>query len=222
MKKTMIALLALAILALSMTALAEGNWYVEEGQKLALRMQALAGDDAYFGMMMSSADEETDKLRETFVQADLSKPTGAWFLPLPDGEAILSALLVYAGMEGDDTSAKTLNEMSDVGKEELIRRLPGVGASYLSSRAGVAWILLSGVISTSASMEAPEDFRPGYLLLEYPGDCAILVTFTGSFPGNIGASATLVPADSRETIQPVLEYAKLLNLPLELEELAVE
>ena len=94
MKKWLAALVALAVLTLSLAALAERNWYVEEGQKLALRMQALAGDDAYFGMMMSSANEETDKLRETFVQEDLSKPTGAWFLPLPDGEAILSALLV--------------------------------------------------------------------------------------------------------------------------------
>lgn len=222
MKKRLTMLLALALMIMPFAASAEGNWYVEEGQKLALRMQALAADEAYIGMMMSSMDEETDKLREYFVQADLTKPTGAWFLALPDGETIFAAVVAIAAGEGDDTPAKTLNEMSDVGKEELIRRLPGAAASYLSSRAGVAWIMLSSVISTSASIEAPEDFRPGYLLLEYPGDCAILVTFTGSFPGNIGASATLVPADSRETIQPVLEYAKLLNLPLELEELAVE
>lgn len=222
MKKLLATLLSLALMALPLAALADGNWYVEEGRALALQMQALAADDAYIGLMMSRMDEETGRLREGFVQADLSKPSGAWFLALPEGEAILSALVVISGMEGDNAFAMTIGGISDVGREELIRRLPGTAASYLSSRAGIAWIMLSSAVSVGASREAPEDFRPGYLLLEYPGDSAVLVTFTGSFPGYVGASATLVPANSRETVQPVLDYARAAGLSLEMETLPVE
>ena len=219
MKKLLATVLALLLLC---AALAEESWYVDEGRALALRTQVLASDEAYFSLFMPNEDEEVRRLREGFAGADLSKPSGAWFLPLPDEETLLMALRRLSAMEGGDANEDPLDGLTDVGRQALLKRLPGAAANVLASQAGVAWVVLAGVVGVGETVEAPEDFRPGYLLLEYPGDCAILVTFTGSFPGNIGASATLVPADSRETIQPVLEYAKLLNLPLELEEMPVE
>ena len=219
MKRIVVLILALL---LSCAALAEGNWYVEQGQALALRMQALASDDAYIGMMLSSANEETDQLREGFAQADLSKPSGCWFLPLPDEETLYMAIRRLFAMEGGESGSDPFNELTDVGREEVMKRLPTAAVSYLSSHAGIAWMMLSSTVNVGKLSEAPEDFAPGYLLLEYPGDYAVLVVYTQSAPGYAAASATLVPADTRQTVESMKDYAELLGLSLELEDLKLE
>lgn len=222
MKKRLALLLAITLAALSCAAAAEGNWYVEQGQALALRMQALASDDAYIDLILSSGNEETRQLREGFVQADLSKPSGCWFLPLPDEDTLYMALRRLYAMEGGENEADPFNELTDVGREELMKRLPGTAMSYLSSHAGVAWIMLTSAVNVGKLLEEPEDFTPGYLLLEYPGDYAVLIGYTRSAPGYVGATTTLVSADTRETVESVKDYAELLGLSLELEPLELE
>ena len=218
MKRIAALTLALALL-LSCAALAEGNWYVEAGQALALRMQALAADEAYIGLILSSANEEATQLREGFLQADLSKPSGCWFLPLPDEETLYMALRRLYAMEVGESGTDPFKDLTEVGREEVMKRLPATAANYLSSHAGIAWIMLSSAVNVGKLSEEPEDFAPGYLLMEYPGDYAVLVGYTRSAPGYVGASATLVPADTRQTIESVKDYADLLGLSLELEEL---
>ena len=214
--KRMLAL-AMALLLLS-AAMAEGNWYVDEGQALAQRMQTLAADDVYMGMMMANSDEETTALKDGFAQADLSRPTGAWFLPMPEKEDMLTALLQLAAASGEDLDLSAFNALSDVGREELIKRIPASATNLLISREGVSWIVLSSLLSMGKAVEEPEDFAPGYLLLEYPGDYSILLTFTHSVPGYASVGATLAPAGCLETIKPVLEYARMLGLSVALEE----
>lgn len=215
MKKLIAALLALVLI--SCAAMAEGNWYVEEGQALVARMQALAADEAY-ASLMGSGNDETKALKDEFVQADLSKPTGTWFLPLPEGEALLSALERLAAMGGAEADLGAINELSDVGLEELVKRLPAAASTMLAAREGVSWVVLSNQVSVNQGREEPEGFKPGFLLMEYPGNFAALITFTRPLPGFVNVSALPVPAGSLETFQPVLDYAKLLGLPLELEE----
>ena len=218
--KRMLAL-ALALLVCG-CALAEGNWYVDEGQALARRMQTLAADDVYTGILMTSRDEATTALKDGFAQADLSKPTGAWFLPLPEREPLLAALLQLATASSEDLDLSGLNALSDVGREELIKRIPASAVSILISQSGVSWVVLSSLLSVGEAKEEPEDFIPGYLLLEYPGDYSLLVTFTRLLPGYASVGATLAPAGCLETIRPVLEYARMLGLPVEMEEVGID
>ncbi len=219
MKKLLATVLALLLLC---AALAEESWYVDEGRALALRTQVLASDEAYFSLFMPNEDEEVRRLREGFAGADLSKPSGAWFLPLPDEETLLMALRRLSAMEGGDPNEDPLDGLTDVSRQALLKRLPGAAANVLASQAGVAWVVLAGVVGVGETVEAPEDFRPGYLLLEYPGDCAVLVAFSQSVPGYVGVSTTLVPASSRQIVQSAEDSAKLLGLSLELEEMPVE
>lgn len=219
MKKLFAMLLALTMLA--STALAEGNWYVNEGHALSLRMQALAADEVYIGMM-TTGDDETRALKADFVQADLSAPTRAWFLPLPDGDEMLAALERLALMEGSEADLNAINELSDVGREELLKKLPSVASMSLCSRAGISWVVLSSLITVSEAKEEPEDFAPGFLLMEYPGDFAVMITFGRPLPGYVTASATPVPAASMEEVSSLLEYAEKLGLSLALEELEIE
>lgn len=218
MKKWAAVILALALL--SCAALAEGSWYVEAGQALAARMQALAADEAYIGLM-GSGNEELIDVKDAFVGTDLSRPTAAWFLALPERDEILSAIERYAEMSGT-MDADAFAELSDAARDELVRRLPGSVASLLCGQAGVGWIALSSLINAGEAREAPEDFRPGYLLLEYPGNVAVLATFTQSLPGYVGVSASPVPADSLDRVRPALATARQLGLSLELEKIEVE
>ena len=212
--------LALALLICG-CALAEGNWYVEEGQALALRMQALAADEAYFHVY-ATGNDGMNALREAFGQADLTKPTGAWFLALPEAEELRSALERMASMGGAEADMSAIDELSDVGWEELVKRLPASAATILTAQSGVEWVALSSVLTVSAPMEEPEDFTPGYLLLEYPGEFGALITFSRLLPGFVSVSALSVPANSLETVRPMLSYAKVLGLELELEALSLE
>ena len=218
MKKLIAMVLALLLCG---CALAEGNWYVDEGQALALRTQALAADDAYIEMIMSNSSEESIALKDGFVQADLTRPSAAWFLALPDKEEILSAIERYFILNGEDGNAAKFAELTDVGREEIMKRLPAAAGSMLISGAGVEWVVLFSVLNVGETCEEPQDFRPGYLLLEFPGDYAILATFSRSLGGYVGASAAIVPAGCLETVKPMLTYAKALGLQLELEEVEI-
>ena len=212
-------LIAMALaLMLCGCALAEGNWYVDEGQALAMRMQALAADEAYMGLMMAGSNEETLALKDAFVQTDLSKPSAAWFMALPEKEEILSAVERFSILNSGEEAADTLSELTDVGKEELVKRLPAAAPTILTAQSGVKWVTLFSVLTVTESMEEPEDFRPGYLLLEFPGDYAALVTFSRPLGGYVGASAILAPTGCLETVKPMLTYVKALGLDLELEE----
>lgn len=219
MKKALAMLLALA-LVLGGCALAEGNWYVEAGQALALRMQALAADEAYIGLMTTS--EEMRSINDEFAQADLSAPTHAWFMAIPDADELVTCIQRLVMVEGDAADLGAFDALSEVGREELIKRLPASASTMLSARGGVRWIAFSSVITVSQAKEEPEDFRPGFLLLEYPGDFAVLVTFGRPLPGYATASAMPVPANSLEEVQPLLDYAEKLGLPLALEELEID
>ena len=216
MKKWVAMILALALL--SCAALAEGNWYVEAGQALASRMQALAADEAYIGMMASGVDEARDLL-DAFVGADLTRPTAAWFLPLPESDKLLSAVEMYAMMNG---GADALAGLSDVGREQLAKRLPASAGSLLNGSAGIGWIVMSSLVSVGDAREEPEGFKPGFLLLEYPDDIAVLATFTRPLPGYVSVGASPAPADSLDTIRPALDAAKRLGLSLELEKIEIE
>ena len=219
MKKLIATVLALLMIACA--ALAEGNWYVDEGQALALRMQALAADEAYMGLMMAGSNEETLALKDAFVQTDLSKPSAAWFMALPEKEEILSAIERFSILNSGEEAADTLSELTDVGKEELVKRLPASSTTILAAQSGVKLVTLSSMLTVSASMEEPDGFIPGYLLLEFPGDYAALVTFSRPLGGYVGASAMLAPAGCLETVKPMLTYVKALGLDLELEELEI-
>ncbi len=223
MKKLFAIMLALAlVLMLCGCALAEGNWYVDGGQALAMRMQALAADEAYMGLMMAGSNEETLALKDAFVQTDLSKPSAAWFMALPEKEEILSAIERFSILNSGEEAADTLSELTDVGKEELVKRLPASAATILAAQSGVKWVTLSSMLTVSASMEEPDGFIPGYLLLEFPGDYAALVTFSRPLGGYVGASALLAPTGCLETVKPMLTYVKALGLDLELEEVELE
>lgn len=202
-------------------AIAEGNWYIEEGQALALRMQALAADEAYMALMLTG-DEEMRALRESFVQADLSEPEHAWFMALPDGDGMAVILERLSLMGGSEADMSAISGLSDVGREELIKRLPAAASSILTANAGVSWIALANMINVGEAKAEPEDFAPGFLLLEYSGDFDALVTFTRPLPGYASASAALAPANSLDQVQPLLEVARKLGLPLALEEMDIE
>ena len=212
-------LIAMALaLMLCGCALAEGNWYVNEGLALVQRMQTLAADDAYFHLY-ATGNEDMNALREAFVETDLSRPAGARFMALPEDSELRSALERMALLGGAEGDLSEINQLSDVGMEELVKRLPAVASNVLTAESGVEWVALSGVLTVSASLEAPEDFVPGYLLMEYPGDFAVLIGFSRPLGGYLGATARPVPANCLEAVEPMLTYVKAVGLDLELEEI---
>ena len=215
-------LIAMALaLMLCGCALAEENWYVNEGQALVQRMQTLAADDAYFHLY-ETGNDEMNALRKAFAEADLSKPTDARFMALPEKAELLSAMERMALMGGAEADLSEINNLTDVGKEELVKRLPAAAVTALTAQSGVEWVALSSVLTVGASIEAVEDFVPGYLLLEYPGEFAVLITFSRPLGGYLGASAIPVPANSLETIENMLPLTKAVGLNLELEEIELD
>ena len=121
--------------------------------------------------------------------------------------------------EGGEAEQEMIDTLSDVGREELLRKLPAAAATALVSRSGVSWIVLSGMISVSEAKEETEGFVPGFLFMEYSGYIAVLITFTRPLPGYCTASASIAPSTSMDEVRPLLEKAGKLGLSLALEEL---
>ena len=184
MKKLISAILAVICVLSTASALAE-NWYVKEGQSLVKHIVELAGDDAYTALYTAPGDIRA--IIDEFAESDFTSPTEARMLSLPDSEAALELLSAVASFAAED-----IPEISDAALKELIKRLPGMIVTLVNNQHGTVWIAATTILSASETHVMPEDFQPGILLLEYPGEYSVAVTFSKTGDNTVTATATAI------------------------------
>lgn len=184
MKRLLSILLAALIMLTAFTASAE-NWYVTQGRQLAQRLHSLANDESY-SYLYAEAGEIT-ALIDDFAAADLSAPTEAQMLVLPETGGMLRLISLLGRLAGEK-----MPSLSETVTEEIDRRLPGMLISLVNGKVSAAWIAASSILTTSETHIRPEDFQPGVLLLEYPGAYSVAVAFSRTGEDTITATATAV------------------------------
>ena len=181
MKKFFAFMLAL-LLALCPVAALAGNWYAEKSLILAERMHTLASDEAY--VTTFTTEDNLIAHIGALAGSDFSAPVEARMLSLPDAgsaAALMSMLSMASGGE--------MAQLSETASAEIIRRLPGTFVSAINGQFGVTMVAASSILSTSETYIMPEDFRPGVLFLQYPGEYSVAVAFSQSGEETVSASA---------------------------------
>lgn len=200
-RKALCTLLAIGLM-ISGSAMAE-NWYVDVGTDLALRMHALAGEDAYVAMYTDS--EEILQQIHDFAQTEISTPETMRMLKLPSGEDTKRLINILAAITDEEMA-----EMSDAVMEHFTRQVPGVLVSVLNSQIGVSWIATASVLTTSETFIQPEDFAPCVLWMEYPGDYAVAVGFTQTGEDTLTATATITRSGLLDSLTEDMDFVSKL------------
>lgn len=185
MKKKLCLLIALVMMLLPVGAMAE-NWYLEQGLMLAERMDIVAGDEAYRSMYTSS-DDVLDIVAD-FSEADYSAPVKARMLVLP-GETGATALLSLIGLAAEEG----MPEISEEAMQMIVRGLPGAIVSVINGRVSASWLAASSILHTFETYIMPEEFTPGVLFLEYPGEHSVAVSFAQTGADTVTATAQMIP-----------------------------
>ncbi len=218
MKKLFATLLALIVAALPLTALAEGNWYIEESTDLVRRIHELTLDENYCSIY-TVGNEAVNTWLEKIRAADYDAPVSAKAVYVGEKDALLDLLSRALPMTGDD-SFDTLLSLSDTAKDEFVKKLPAALANLVNSRlGGTEWLMMGSMINTGRGYVEPDGFRPCVLMLEYPGQCEAFVTFQRTGEGVVGASATLVPTGAAAFVDEYIGQLAARGIEVETEEL---
>ena len=206
--KNILALCAVAVFLslLPGGALAEENWYLDVGQTLVERMQALATDDIYISLY--TADEGIAELSQDIGARDYSQPVQARYLALPDVDTarnLLSLMEVFMPEE--------IPEISDSAMNEIARRLPEILANMFNGYEGEKWLVVSSILKFEESFMQPEEFKPGLLWLEYP-EGAAWVSFSITGEGIITAGVSPAPLDWLESLTSSMNGLQKVGLNL--------
>ena len=184
MKKFLTALLLVALLLQPLAALAE-NWYLEKGVSLANHVQTLAADESFI-QLYSVYDADVMESIRSFANSDFSKPVSARMLSLQDTE---TAAMILSLIQGEEYA------LSEVAEAEVLKRLPSMFINAINSRFGVNWIVTASVLTTSETHILPEDFQPGALMLQYPGDWSVAIAFSQTGESTVTATAIPICSD---------------------------
>lgn len=218
MKRWMAMLVALVLLAAG--AMAEENWYAAEGQRMAERVQTLAGDEVYC-QLYYTANESMDAMREAIAAQDYSKPVSAKLFPLPGQDETVEMIKMLSAMFGQTGDPDVL-AMSDVGVEEMVKRIPASLVTMLTAKSGTEWVALQSVLATGETCAEPENYRDAVLFLEYPGEYAVAVVFQRSIEGCVGVTARPVPKDGMLDAAKYFDVFREAGLDIRMEELPLD
>lgn len=219
MKRWMAMLVALVLLAAG--AMAEENWYAAEGQRMAERVQTLAGDEVYC-QLYYTANESMDAMRKAIAAQDYSKPVSAKLFPLPGQDETVKTIKMLNAMLGQTGDSDVL-AMSDVGVEEMVKRIPASLVTMLTAKSGTEWVALQSVLTTGETCAEPENYRDAVLFLEYPGEYAVAVVFQRSIEGCVGVTARPVPKDGMlDAAKEYFDVFREAGLDIRMEELPLD
>lgn len=206
MKKVMVWLIA-ALLVLSPVALAEGNWYAVQGKRLADRLAVLADEQAYMEILCGTNPEVLNIMAE-IAEADFSVVEEARLISLPSVDTLMDVFKLFGVI-----SNEKLPEMSAEAEKDFIRRMIGVPVTAMNNKEGDSWIVATSVLHTFETYIMPRDFNNSILILEYPGDYAVAVTFTETGEQTITAKATLMRSMFNEDMNFVGKMALQMLMP---------
>lgn len=187
-----IAILSVLILMLSMSAAAE-NLYLDLGLKLVFRLSELTQDENY-AQLFSSSEAILEKVSD-FADTDFSEPIEARMFEMPTSETMHQLFTIFGAF-----SEQTFSEMSEAAQTEIYRQLPSSIVTLINGRYDINWLAASNILHVSETYILPENFHPGLMLLTYPGDFAVAVSFSQTGEDTFTAIATAVPADCLASI----------------------
>lgn len=204
--KKFIAWLIAALLILSPVAMAEGNWYAVQGKRLADRLAALVGEQAYMEMLIENP--EVLSVVAEVAETDFSVVEEARLISLPSVDTLMDVFKLFGVI-----SNEKLPEMSAEAEKDFIRRMIGVPITAMNNAAGTTWIVATSVLNTFETYIMPRDFNNSILILEYPGDYAVAVTFAETGEQTITAKATLMRSVFNEDMNFVGKMALQMLMP---------
>lgn len=221
MKRLFAVIVALIVLALSATALAEGNWYLDVGTSLVRRIQALAVDESYFSLY-TNANDDINQLLERIRSADYDAPVSASMIYFPERDAMLRSIGAVLPELEDAEGFDTILNMSDAAMDEVARKLPATLVNLVNARVGgQAWIMLASVLGSFEGYAEPEGFRQCVLMLKYADGSEAAVSFQRIGDGVVTASASLLPEGGADMLDEVISEAVAYGLVLEKESLEI-
>lgn len=89
--------------------------------------------------------------------------------------------------------------------KQLIDNMPPTLVTLLNGAENESWVLLSAVYNISETFVLPDGFQNAIVLLRYPGDYWIAVSFTQTGDNTGTASASFVQADIQDGIDQLTD-----------------
>lgn len=187
-------------------------FWLKESVAIAKDVGEMASSPAYVGFF--SMSEEIVERCAQIGAPDYGSPTGAYLVPLPEGDALVEAYLRLAQSQEADTAA-----LPQSAKTALRARMTaGVLGSMLNGMEGTTQVAAISILTTSRSYQTQMSGEgESLLLITYPGDYHVLASFVKTGDGVISATAVPVPS---KVINTLLDGQDLAQLTAYLTQLA--
>ena len=190
------------VLLLCGAALADGDWYLDNGMMLAEKVGELARDDVYLSSMGGMSFECIDWLKN----ADFTVLKSAWRCEIPGEDAIRTIV----GSEA---------VLSEAGMEKMWRMLPSAVPTMFNAKQGTEAVAASSILTYSRTDQMAEGFVLCIYILELE-DAMVCAAFDATGEDTITAFALPIFFEEGLSVEQVIDGFSMEELSLSFEKIA--